>query len=163
MSEQAIAQMLPFAAAPLMLAVIAAAAAALMARSLFAMCVGLAAAGAIGSAMLLALSARDGALALAIVAAGWAPMLLFGAMLLSTRTSKSGSRGLPWLTVLAGAGAALVFAGVGLQVEAPAPQSAPYTEFGVLAAPLLLVVASICIGLLGFGERGVLDAEQRVR
>jgi|CXWL01.1.fsa_nt_gi hypothetical protein len=161
MNEHAILQLLPFAAAPLMLAVLAAAAAALMARSLFAMCVGLAAAGATGSVTLLALSSRDGALALAMVAAGWAPVLLFGAMLLSTRTSKSGARGLPWLTGLAGAGAILVFAWVGLRIEAPAPLSAPHTELGVLAAPLLLVVASICIGLLGFGERGVLDAERR--
>lgn len=162
MNEQTIAQTLPFAAAALMLAVLATAAAALMARSLFAMCVGLAAAGATGSAMLISLSARDGALALAIVAAGWAPLLLFGAMLLSTRTSKNRARGLPWLTGLAGAGAILVFAWVGIQIEAPAPRSTPHAELGVLAAPLLLVVASICIGLLGFGERGVLDAEQRV-
>lgn len=162
MSEQTIAQMAPFVAAPLMLAVIAAAAAALMARSLFVMCMGLAAAGVTGSAVLLAISAREGAFALAISAAGWAPVLLFATMLLSARSTKDASRRLPWVTGLAGVSAVVVFAWVGTQIEAPAPRSAPHAEFGLWAAPLLLAVASACVGLLGFGERGVLDEEQRV-
>lgn len=131
--------------------------AALTARSLFVMCMYLAAAGALGAAAVLAIGAGDAALAVALFAAVWAPLLLLAGMLLSARAAKSVRRGLPWASLAAGAMAAGV-----VLVAAPelgqAPVSVAYAGgLGAWLAPLLFVAAAVCVGLLGYGERGALQ------
>src|SRR5262249_38645826 len=61
---------------------------ALTARSLFALCMYVAAAAALATGAALALGAGDAGLGLALFAAAWAPVLLLAAMLLSGRTVK---------------------------------------------------------------------------
>jgi hypothetical protein len=140
----------------------AAALGAVLARSLFAMCLYLTVAGALSAACLLALNAGEGALALVLVAAAWAPILLLAAMLLSSRAAKPRQGRRRWLT-LAGAGAV---AGAAIwAVSDLGPAIAPMgrdiaTGLGFWLAPLLLVPAAGCIALLGYGERGALARDQ---
>ena len=142
----------------LMVAVIAAALGALLARSLFMMCVCLVAAGAVATAVVLALGAPGAALALAIVATGWAPLLLLGGVLLSARATKGGRDDPPWLSIVVGAAvaSAIVWAGADIGASIAAPLAAA-PSIGFWIAPLVLVAAGGCVGLLGFGERGVLE------
>jgi hypothetical protein len=132
--------------------------AALMARSLFAMCMYLAAAGVLGAAAMLALGAGDAGLAAALFLAAWAPLLLLAAMLLTARATKAKRRSGPWFSLAA----ALVTAGGVLAVvpelgDAATPAAGGAGAIGAWLAPLLLVAAAACVGLLGFGERGALQ------
>ncbi len=142
----------------LVAATLAAAFAALTARSLLALCLCLAAVGALAAAVLLALGAGDAALTMAIVVAAWAPVLLIGAVLLSARSAKSFGAGAPWLSMLAAAlaGGAIAFAAPDVGPALARAQAAP-DAIGFWLAPLLLVVGVGCYGVLGFGERGALD------
>jgi hypothetical protein len=152
---------LPWIALGLMAAAIVAAFGAILARSLFAMCMHLIAAGASVAAMALVLGAGESALAIVLFAAAWAPVLVLAAMLLSARAAKDMRRGWPWLS-LAGAAAALCAIWWPLlQLGPVADAHAAYAPagFGFWLAPLLLVTAVACVGLLGYGERGALGRE----
>ena len=71
--------------------------AALMARSLFAMCMYLAAFGALAACATLALGGGDAALAVALLAGALAPGCVLAAIVLSARAAKA-RRGVPWLS-----------------------------------------------------------------
>lgn len=133
---------------------------ALLARALFVMCVYLAAAGALASVALALMHGGAGALVVALTFAGLAPVLMLGAVLLSTRAAKAQRRARPWLSVGASlAVAATVFWGLPeLGATATAPRDAPQPEFiGAWIAPLIFVAVVACVGLLGYGERGALQ------
>ena len=139
-------------------AALAVAIGALLARSLFAMCMNLGAAGALTAAAILAMGEGDGALVVALFAAVWAPILLLAAMLLSARAAKPKRGGAPWLSALS---AAAVAAGMWFIIPdlapAPADSAAPMSMLGAWLAPLLLATAAASVGLLGYGERGALQ------
>ena len=128
---------------------------AIAARSLFAMIMHLLTVGAAIAVLVLLRGQGDGALAIGLVAVAWTPILLLGAVLLSARSARGGRRVLPWLT----AAAALVIVGaawfpLGELVERSPPPRAASLSLGFWLAPLLLVTAAACVGLLGHGERG---------
>jgi hypothetical protein len=106
---------------------------------------------------LLLLSAGQAALALLIVGGGLTPVVLLSGVLLSSRKigAKGRSRGF-WLIPLAtAAGLAMIWSGrdvVAHRIAAPA-----LAGIGAWLAPLLFAAAASCVGLLGHGERGVLD------
>ena len=131
--------------------------AALMARSLFAMCMYLAAAGVLAAAAMLALRAGEAALATVLFVAAWAPLLLLAAMLLTARATKAKRRGRPWFSLIAAIAAASGVLAVLPELGAPA---APIAEsagaIGAWLAPLMFAGGAACVGLLGFGERGAL-------
>lgn len=132
--------------------------AALMARSLFAMCMYLAATSVLVAAATLALGAGDAALTLALFAAAWAPLLLLAAMLLTARAARGKRRGGPWFSLTAAvlAAAAMLFA----VPDIGAPSAPAAIDVGAMSAwlaPLLLAAAAACVGLLGYGERGALQ------
>ncbi len=130
-----------------------------MARSLLAMCVYLAAAGAAVAASVALLGRGDGALALVLFAVGWAPLLLLAAMLLSARSVKGGRRGRPWLSI--GTGAAILGAILWAVRELDGSEvnfAGAATQLGVWPAALIFVAAAGCVGLLGYGERGALHS-----
>lgn len=140
--------------------VIAAAFYAVTARSLFAMCVALVAAGALAAGALLALGAGGAALGQALFGVALAPVILLAALLLSSRAVKPARGGRPWLTIAAASAVAAAIlwgapelAGPSTARVAPAP-AAPITPW---IAPLIFVAAAACVGLLGFGERGALE------
>lgn len=151
-----VAQVLPWAAAIAIVLGGVAAFAVLAARSLFSLCVALAALSACAAGALLALDRPDGAAALALLGVGIAPIVLLGGVLLSARAAKPRTRGSPWLSI----GAAILAAAAMLW-------AAPTLELGpAIAAPrggapsalavLIFVASAACVGLLGYGERGVL-------
>jgi hypothetical protein len=131
---------------------------ALTARSLFALCMYVAAAAALAAGAALALGAGDAGLGLALFAAAWAPVLLLAAMLLSARTVKPTRRGAPWFSLVAAclAGAGVFFAVPDLG-PAPIFAAPPGGGLGMWLAPALLAAAAACVGLLGYGERGALQ------
>lgn len=142
-------------AVALMGVALAAALGAIMARSLTALCMHLMAAGAAIAALALLLGAGEGAVAVALIAAAWAPVLLLAAMLLSARIVKAG-RVIGMLPgALAAAAAALAtwwplaeldgrtVAGGGL-AQSPA--------FWI--APLMLACTITVVAMVGYGERG---------
>jgi len=150
--------MLNWLAVVLACATLAVALAALAARSLFVLCMQLAAAGALGAAAVLALRAGDAALLLALFVAVWAPILMLAAMLLTSRTLRPGKGGTLWFSLAAAAGVVAVLLLVLPELGTPLPASQEAKgRVSVLLAPLLLAAAAASIGLLGFGERGVLD------
>ncbi|MGQ0533147.1 MAG: hypothetical protein ACT4OF_10735 [Caulobacteraceae bacterium] len=135
----------------------AAAFGAIIARSLFVTCMHLVTVGTSVAAVVLMLGAGEGALALALIAAAWAPVLLLAAMLLSVRATKQVHAG----QVLLGWLAAAVVLGLAwwpLGQLGPAPEiiSARPVGLGFWLAPLVLVAAAACLGLLGYGERGAM-------
>lgn len=139
-------------------AALAAAVSALLARSLFAMCIYLSATGALGAAAALALGAGDAGLAIALFAAVWTPLLLLAAMLLSARATKTVRRGVPWLSLLAAFAAVAAIFAVAPDLGAPVVDRSDATlAVSAWLAPLLLVAAAACVGVLGYGERGALQ------
>jgi hypothetical protein len=142
------------------LAALVASVAALMARSLFAMCMCIAAAGALATGVLLALRAGDAGLVVALFSAAWAPILLLGTILLSVRSVKP-MRGAPWFSLAAAgaAGTAIMWVVPDL-TPAAAQASGGEGAVGPWLAPLLLVAAAACVGLLGYGERGALQRQE---
>ncbi len=158
MSAGVLAQAAHWLAAPLLAAALAAGLGVIMARSLFAMCMCLAAAGASAAAAAALLGAGEGALALALVAAAWAPLLLLAAMLLSARAAKPRRRGRPYLSIVAAAVSAGAILWAAPELEAPARSvHGAAASLGVWPAMLLFVAGAACVGLLGYGERGVLQ------
>lgn len=134
---------------------------ALTARSMFVMCVNVAATGALGAATLLALGAGDAALALALVGVAWSPVILLSAMALSNRTAKQLRRGWPWLSLLAGLATFGAMMAVEVDVAAPVAGESELAGLAAWLAPLALVGAAIALCLLGYGERGALGSRER--
>ncbi|MCX7356588.1 MAG: hypothetical protein NT015_00325, partial [Alphaproteobacteria bacterium] len=98
---------LPWLAAALLGVAIATAIGAMLARSLFVMCVHVTVTGVAVAAAVLLLRADDGGVALALFAAAWAPVLLLAAMLLSVRATKAQQQHrFPWVSLLCAAVAA---------------------------------------------------------
>lgn len=142
----------------LTLAALAAAFAALTARSLFALAMHVAAFGAIVAAALLNLGAGEAALGGALVVVVWTPLLLLGGMLLSARAAKQLGKGAPWGSIFAAslAAGAVLIAVPDLGEPAAPLQPASPSAIGPWLAPLIVVTAAACVALLGFGERGAL-------
>lgn len=156
-----VAQVLSCAAALAILLSAGAAIAVLGARSLFGLCVALAALSACAAGALLALGRADGAAGTAVLGVGIAPIVLLSAVLLSARAAKPRRRGAPWLSIGAAAlaAAAMVWAAPTLDL---APQiAAPHEGAPLALAALVFVGLATCVGLLGYGERGVLGARGR--
>lgn len=133
---------------------------ALMARAVFVMFAQLVVCAAAAGAALLLLGSGDGALAIVLFGAGWAPLLLLAAMLLSGRAAKR-TRRRPWasLGVVAIAAGAVVWGARDLAAQAaPIAAAAPGSTFWM--APLIVVCAVAVIALLGFGERGALASTE---
>lgn len=149
---------LPYLALALIAVAIASAIGAIVARSLFVTCVHVVAAGVCAAAATMLLRAGDGAVAFALFAAAWAPVLLLAAMLLSARSAKTQRRTWP-LASLAGAvlaAGALWWPLLDLRADAPAVAAAPVADLGFWLAPIVFVVIATCLGALGYGERGAL-------
>ena len=143
----------------LILASVALAAVALVSRALFVVAMYLAACGALCAAAFSLFGAAQGALAVALVFALFAPLVLLAVVLLSSRTAKAQRRPRPWLSAIA----AIVLAGgifwVMPELAAPVPRGpAPLPDApGGWLAPLVFVVTAACAALLGYGERGALQ------
>jgi hypothetical protein len=141
----------------LLLASLIAAVGAVTSRSLFATCLYLTSAGAAVATVILLLGAGNGALAVALVAAAWAPVLLLAAMLLSARAAKDGRLGVPWLSLVLGTAALAAVWWPLNEVSAPSAAQAP-VEVAFWLAPLLFAIAAGVAAVLGYGERGALAA-----
>jgi len=154
MSELA-SQALPWMAAVMGLLALAAATAALAARSLFGMSMALAATNACMSGALAALGYGDGAMAVALFGVALAPVLLLPSALLSSRAVKPRRRGAPWLSLAAGAlaGAAMLWTAPSLDRDGGAV--AGDGEPGAALPALVFVAIAAAVALLGYGERGV--------
>jgi hypothetical protein len=140
----------------LLIAAIAAALEAIMSRSLLAMCGHLTAAGALVATVVLLLRGGDGALAAALFAAAWAPINLLGAVLLSARAAKPWRSVRAWLSALAAAAAAMALLWPLSEMPAAASASTMATAgLGFWIAPVIAAAAAACVGLLGYGERGM--------
>jgi hypothetical protein len=133
-----------------------------MARSLFvASLQATVAAGAVVSALLL-LKSNEGGVAVAVVTIAWMPILLLVGISLSTRATRQ-QRRRPWVGLLAAIAVGIVFVWP-LTEPAEAPHTPILDQAAGLTfwlAPLLIVVAAICAGLLGYGERGALESHAR--
>lgn len=143
----------------LIVAAIATAIGALMARALFTMAMYLAASGALIAASFVLLGAGEGALAAALVFALLAPLLLLATILLSTRAAKAQRQARPWLSTMAATALAAAIFWVMPELGAPPPRApdAQAEAIGAWIAPLIFVVAAACAALLGYGERGALQ------
>src|SRR5262245_13283069 len=134
-----VADLMDWLALALAIATVAVALGALATRSLFVMCVQLAAAGALGAAAVLALRAGDAALLLALFVATWAPVLLLATMLLTSRTTRPARGAKAWLNFAA---AIVVFAVLMLLLPdlggAVSPARGDEGGVAALFAPLLL-------------------------
>jgi hypothetical protein len=96
-------------------------------------------------------------LATALLAAAWAPVLLLGAILLSSRAAKQTRSGAMLFGWLAAAGATLLVCWpLGELGGADASMAAGTANLGFWIAPLLLVLGAVCLGLLAYGERGAM-------
>jgi hypothetical protein len=160
MSEQVLRLAVDWLALALTLGVIAAALGAVTARSLFAMCMFILAAGAMAAAALLARGAGDAGLAAALLFCGLAPFLLLAALLLSARTAKPRRRGRPWLTIAAACFAAAAVLWALPDLGAPATVRIALTQPSPITLWLALIAfagVAACVGLLGFGERGAFE------
>ncbi|MBN8606819.1 MAG: hypothetical protein J0L81_07865 [Caulobacterales bacterium] len=147
----------------LVVASVAMAVAALMSRALFVVAMYLAACGALCAAAFMLLGAAQGALAMALVFALFAPLVLLAVVLLSSRVAKAQRRPRPWLSGVAALALALGIFWVMPELGAPVPRApAPLPDaVGGWLAPLVFVVAAACAALLGYGERGALHREPR--
>ena len=143
----------------LMLSALACACGAATARSLFAMCMYASAAAALIGATMLALGAGAAALGVALFGVGLAPVLVLAALLLSARAVKSGRRGMAWLTITAAVAAVgvIVWASPELSQARPALLAATASTQPAPLAFLFLAAFAAVIGVLGYGERGVLE------
>ncbi len=141
-------------------AALAAGAAAAMARTLLAACLYVCATAACAAASALALGASDGALALMIAGAGWAPIALLAGVSLSSRVVRSARKGRPWISIAAAAitAAAIIWAAHGRTGGAPPSTVAEAgASLNIWFALLALSAGAACIALLGYGERGAIQ------
>lgn len=128
---------------------------ALAARSAFAMILYFSVTAAFAAVAVAAMGAGAASLAVALVGVAIAPFLLMGAALLSARASKRSA--FPWLSAALGAAA---LAPIGLAVADLRGVASPAQTGGISAlwlALIVFVVAAACVGLLGYGERGILQ------
>jgi hypothetical protein len=91
---------------------------------------------------------------------GFVPFLVLGALLLSARAAKPRRGARPWLSIVAACAVAGAVLWTLPDLGAPSPARIALIAEHPLApwlAPLLLVLAAVCVGLLGFGERGALE------
>ncbi len=150
---------MPWLALVLIVAAAVAALGALSARSLVAMCIRLAAAGALGAATLLALGYGTGALSLALFGAGLAPVLLMAGVLVSTQASKRAKT--PWFSAIAAAGVVGAIGWAATELNAlPALPRSDGSSSALWVALIVFVTAAACAALLGYGERGILEPKQ---
>ncbi len=149
---------LPWLALALIVVATASAIGALLARSLFVTCTHVTAAGVACAAAAMLLRAGDGALAFAVFAAAWSPVLLLAAMLLSARSTKSVRRSLPWVSLVsAGVAATAIWLPLlELRGATPAPAAQPVAALSFWLAPIVFAAVVACVGALGYGERGAL-------
>lgn len=162
MTPELIPEALPWAALAAIALTAAAAASVLMARSLFSACVGLAAVCASGAGALLALGYGDGALTLALVGAGVAPVLLLAGVLLTARAARPRRGRFPWLSMTGALGAAAALMWVAPTL-APSEAIASPRGVSIAFAALIFVAVAACVALLGYGERGILHSADRGR
>jgi hypothetical protein len=123
----------------------------------------LASAAGLGATAVIVSGAEDAGLALMLVAAIWAPLLLLGVMVLSSRTMKatSGLRLLSGVAALAALGAPLAWSLTDLPPIPRAVQMEPNLAPWLTALVFAAVVLSV--SSLGYGERGALSARPGVR
>jgi hypothetical protein len=134
----------------------------LRARSLFVMCVGLAAAAALAAAAMLAGGVGDGALALIVFGVAIAPVWLLAAVLLSARAAKPGKRVLA-ITVLAAAIGGALATGFVAPEFALTERAAHAGASPALWLALIVFGAAIgAAGLVGYGERGAFQPRRGV-
>ncbi|MEZ5960213.1 MAG: hypothetical protein R3C30_07250 [Hyphomonadaceae bacterium] len=149
---------LPWLALALIGVAIASAIGAIAARALFVTCMHVIGAGVCAAAATMLLRAGDGALAFALFAAAWAPVLLLAAMLLSVRAVKSTRQRLPWASIGGALAAAVSLWWPLLELRgsdgAAVARSVAALSFWL--APLVFVAVATCLGALGYGERGAL-------
>jgi hypothetical protein len=134
---------------------------AITSRSLFATCMYVAAAAAAVATTILLLGVGNGALAVALVAAGWTPVLLLAATLLSARATKNESRGVSWVVSLVIGATALLamwWPLYELTAQSVAQAQAAPVSIAFWLAPLLLAAVAGVAAVLGYGERGALGA-----
>lgn len=132
----------------------------LRARSLFITAASVAAMSALAAGAVLLLGGGDGAVALAAFGVGVAPLVVLGAVLLSARTAKGGRGGL----IAHGIGLIAAIAAAGLiapEWTAHAPSDAAQAPTPLWLGLLVFVAAAACVAILGFGERGALDRNER--
>ncbi len=149
---------LPWLALALMGVSIASAIGALVARSLFVTAIHVVGAGIAAAAATALLRAGDGAVAFALVAAAWIPVLLLAAMLLSARSARAARGGLPWASLIGAVAAAIALWWPLLELRgAPvAASSDPIKALSFWLAPVVFVAVASCLGALGYGDRGAL-------
>jgi hypothetical protein len=150
------AQSLPWIALAAIVLGLVAGAAVLGARSLFSICIGVAALCACAAAALLALGYGDGALALVLLGVGVAPVMLLGGVLLSSRAVKPRPRGWPWLSIAAAFAAAIAMLWAAPALDLDQEVATPRGGVSIALAALVFAAIAACVGLLGYGERGVL-------
>lgn len=140
----------------LLVAVLVSAWSALRARSLLAMVLQLAAAGALAASLIALSAAPEGGLAAALVFALLGPVFVMAGMVLTAPTA--GGARTPWLT-LAGAsvlGVTLLASMLDLGPRALPAASLGFDAASFWTAPLIGIAAITSLALLGFGERGAL-------
>lgn len=142
----------------LLAAALVAALGAVASRSLFVACMYLAATGAAVATAVALLGAGNGALAVSLIAAGWAPVLLLAAVLLSARAAKGAGQRFPWVSLVIAAGAvvAVWWPLSELSAQSLAETQAPI-NVAFWLAPLALAAAIGTAAILGYGERGALS------
>lgn len=150
--------MLPWLAVAAMLLGTGAAVAVLLARSLFSVCVGLSALSACTSAALLALGYADGALAFALLGGAIIPVMLLGGVLLASRSVKPRAHRLPLLSIMAAAAAGLAMIWAAPSLGMQQPIQAPRGGVPIALVALVFTAVAACVALLGYGERGALNA-----
>ncbi|MBL8538011.1 MAG: hypothetical protein JNM59_11465 [Hyphomonadaceae bacterium] len=137
--------------------------AALLSRSLFATVSYLVVTAAQATSFMVLLESGQGATGVAVAAVVWAPLLLLSGVALSARATKGLHARWAWL------GALVAFAAtapVALVVGRRAAMSTTLSgvalgDVGFWLMLLSLVVGAAVLGLLGYGERGVLTAGGR--
>jgi hypothetical protein len=129
---------------------------ALAARSAFAMIMYLAVSAALAATALAAMSAGEAGLVVALVGVAIAPFLLMSAVLLSARASKRGA--FPLVSAVLGAAALAPIGWTLADLRAPAGLASQGVAIsGLWLALIVFVAAAACAGLLGFGERGIMQ------
>jgi hypothetical protein len=132
----------------------------LRARSLFITAAATAGMSAVAAGVLLLLGGGDGALTLAAFGVGVAPVVLLGAVLLSARTAKGSRRG--WIAHAIALAAAIGAAAMIAPEWASQARAVAAQESMPLWLALLLFAVSVgCVAVLGYGERGVLERQER--
>ena len=138
---------------------LAAGAAIAASRTHFAACVLVAATSVLAGLALLCFGAGEAALALTLMGVGLGPVILLGAILLTTPAIRAKSPSSPWPVIVAVGVASVVLIWATQDAAAPRAALAQPVGLGVWIVLLVLVTGYVCAGLLGYGERGALEQE----